>query len=211
MNLIIEYSWEIFIFLEILSLVAIILFGIVRYFFDKPKLSLLFIFSFLFLLTIEGTFGIYIYMETGEISTVQIIIMIFVLYACTFGIFDFIKLDRWMRQRIGRLRGVELLSKKDYEVINKNKDTKYLAKKYRITSLIHLLVFISVQAILWNLGTENFSEIKMYLSDFSWIEKGESEGSPYPNDVTFGIGIIWGIVFVADFLYSWSYTLASKR
>lgn len=50
----------------------------------------------------------------------------------------------------------------------------------------------------------------MYLSDFSWIEKGVAKESPYPNDVTFGIGIIWGIVFIADFIYSWSYTLFPK-
>lgn len=211
MNIMVPYSWEIFIGLEILSFLALILFGVVRCFFDKTKLSLLFIFAFLFLLTMEGIFAIYIYTETGEIDTVQIVIIIFVLYACTFGIFDFIKLDRWMRQKIGTFRGVELLSEKDYEVINKNKDAKYLAKKYRITSIIHLLVFVAVQAVFWNLGTENLAEMKMYISDFSWIEKGEAEDSPYPNDITFGIGVVWGVVFIIDVIYSWSYTFFPKK
>lgn len=159
---------------------------------------------------LEGLLGLYVYHQTGEISTFQIVITVFIIYAFTFGIFDFIRLDRWMRRKIGTLRGVELLSDKDYKIIERNNNPKYIAKKYRKSSYIHLFIFVTVQAILWIIGTESIAEIKMYLSDFSWIEKGVAKESPYPNDVTFGIGIIWGIVFIADFIYSWSYTLFPK-
>ena len=60
--------------------------------------------------------GYWVYQVTGEISTILIIITIFVLYACTFGIYDFLKLDRWMRRKIGEWRGVELLTEKDYRI-----------------------------------------------------------------------------------------------
>lgn len=211
MDLIIKYNWELFIFIEFLSFGSLVLFGIFRYFFDKSRLSIMFIFIFLFMLIIEGALGIYVYSQTGEISTFQIVIIVFIIYACTFGIFDFMKLDRWMRKKIGTLRGIELLSDKDYKIINRNNNPKYIAKKYRLSSFIHLIIFVSVQAIFWRVGTENISEIKMYLSDFSWINKGIAEESPYPNDVTLGIGVIWGIVFIADFIYSWSYTLFPKK
>jgi len=211
MDIILEYSWELFILAEVLSIVAFILFGVFRYFFNKRSLSLVFIFLFLFLLVIEGLLGLYVYLRTGEIETFQIVITIFILYAFTFGFFDFIKLDRWMRKTIGKIRGVELLTEKDYKIIERNNDPQSIAKKYRISSYIHIVLFFSVQAVLWRMGTDNLSEIIMYLSDFSWVEQGAANESPYPNEAAFAIGIIWGIVFIADFIYSWSYTLFPKK
>lgn len=211
MSLLLEYNWEMFIVIELLSLGALILFGVFRYFLSKPRISIMFIFFFLLLLVLEGLLGFYVYLQTGEISTFQIVITIFIIYAFTFGIFDFIRLDRWMRRKIGMLRKVELLSDKDYQIIERNNNPKYIAKKYRISSSIHFVIFVIVQAILWRMGTESIADIKMYISDFSWIEKGIAKESPYPNDVTLGIGVIWGIVFIVDFIYSWSYTLLPKK
>ena len=74
MDVILDYNWELFIFLEVLSLGSLILFGIFRYFLKKPRFSILFIFLFLFLLMIEGALGLYVYRQTGEISTFQIVI-----------------------------------------------------------------------------------------------------------------------------------------
>ncbi|HLS08667.1 hypothetical protein [Lentibacillus sp.] len=128
MGLLNEYQWEIFITAEVLSMVALLLFGVVRYLLGRHKLSLSFLLAFLVLLGIEALLAILIYRETGEFSTFQIIITVFVIYACTFGIFDFMKLDRWMRKTIGRWRGVELLTAKDYRIMERNKDPKFIAK-----------------------------------------------------------------------------------
>lgn len=77
-------------------------------------------FIFLFLLVLEGLLGFYVYRQTGEISTFQIVITIFIIYAFTFGIFDFIKLYRWRRSKIGKLRGVGLWTNK-VEVLMKRR------------------------------------------------------------------------------------------
>ena len=169
------------------------------------------IFAFLVLLMIETLLVLLIYQETKEISTFQIVIALFVVYACTFGVFDFLKLDRWMRSKIGKWRGVELLTAHDYVVLKRQKDPKFLAKKYRITSMIHLVVFIVGQFIMWSYGTESFEEILSFLTDFTWVEAGIAEQSPYPNEMTYSIGIIWTLVFVIDFIYSWSYTFFPKK
>ena len=212
MNYLIEYQWGIFITIEILSLIALLLFGAIRYFFDKRKLSIGFIFLFIALLFIEGILAFIIYRMTGEFSTFQMVIIIFLIYACTFGINDFKKLDRWMRGKVGKWRGKELLTEKDYEIIAKNKDPKYVAKKYRLSSFIHFIVFIIAQSIFWLLGTDNIGEMLAYIKDFSWVESGSAENSPYPNDTLYAIGILWGIIFIVDVIYSWSYTLfPSKR
>lgn len=211
MNLIIGYQWEIFIIIEVLSIVALLLFGVVRYFLGRKKRSLLFIFLFLGLIALEALLAVFIFLETGEISNFQIIITIFVVYACTFGIFDFKKLDRWMRLKIGKLRGVELLKEKDYQIMERNKNPNYLAKKYRRTSLAHLTVFVIVQAFFWMKGTDSFSEMFGYLRDLSWIEAGTAEKSPYPNETIYSIGMLWGLIFIIDFIWSWSYTFFPSK
>lgn len=211
MDLILANNWEVFIAIEIASLIALLLFGVFRYFFGKRNLSKLFIMLFLLLLLLEGLLALYVYSQTGEIETFQIVVAIFILYAFTFGIVDFLRLDRWMRDKIGKFRKVELLTEKDYRIMERNKNPQYIAKKYRITSTIHLIVFVIGQTILWSMGSDSMAEVKMHLTDFSWIEAGTAEGSPYPNDTMYGIGIIWGIVFIIDFIYSWSYTLFPKK
>nr|WP_077702373.1 hypothetical protein [Virgibacillus dokdonensis] len=212
MSFFVTYSWEIFIVAEVLSLISLLLFGLFRYFFNKTKTSALFICLFFILLVAEALLGMYVYQHTGEISNFLIVITIFVIYACTFGIFDFIRLDRWMRNKIGNWRGVELLTDKDYTIMDRNKNPKYIAKKYRISSMIHIVVFILGQTIFWSLGTDSWQELKAYLTDLSWVEQGDFTQSPYTNKTFLSIGMLWGIVFVVDLIYSWSYTLfPSKR
>lgn len=200
-----------FITIEVLSLIALILFGLFRYFFAKHKFSKVFIISFVLLLFLEAVLGLYVYSQTGEISTFIIIIIVFLVYASTFGIVDFIRLDRWMRDEIGKLRGVDLLTEKDKQIMARNKNPEYLAKKYRRSSLIHLAVFVVGQDIFWSMGTESIAEMFTYLKDFSWLEESNFENSPYPNEMIYGIGVIWSIAFIADFIYSWSYTLFPRK
>jgi hypothetical protein len=207
LQFIVAHQWEIFITIEILSVISLLLFGFLRYVLNKQRLSLLAIIAFLVLLLIEALLGILIYQETKEISTFQIIILLFVVYACTFGIFDFLKLDRWMRKTVGKWRHAELLTERDYVILKRQKDPKYVAKKYRLTSTIHLFVFLIGQSILWFYGTGSFNEMLNFLTDFSWVEAGKAEQSPYANDAAYSIGMIWALVFIIDFIYSWSFTI----
>lgn len=211
MNFLFKYQWEVFILLEILSLIALLLFGVFRYLLNKRKSSILWIGLFLFFLLLEALLAISLYQKTGEFSTFQIVIFIFLLYACTFGVVDFKKLDRWMRMKIGQWRGVSLLSEKDYAIFKKQKDPKYIARKYRWTSTIHLIVFVVAQFIFWNMGTANIEEMIKYITDLSWIESGSYKDSPYPNETIYSIGMLWTIIFVVDFIWSWSYTIFPSK
>ncbi|MED4164631.1 hypothetical protein P4642_18305, partial [Halalkalibacterium halodurans] len=96
-----DYQVEIFITMEVLTVICLLLFGVTRYYFNIRKASLLFILLFIGITALEAALAWWLYNKTGEISTLQIIITVFVLYAITFGIGDFKKLDRWMRQKIG--------------------------------------------------------------------------------------------------------------
>ncbi|MCR6105886.1 hypothetical protein HXA34_06210 [Salipaludibacillus agaradhaerens] len=207
MTFFLDYQWEIFILAEILSLISLLLFGFFRYFLGRKHVSFIFIITFLVLLILEALLGLLIYTHTGEFSTFQIVITLFVIYACTFGIFDFLRLDRWMRRKIGKLRNVELLTEKDYAILERNKNPKYLAKKYRISASVHLLIFLLGQSLLWFIGTSDLTEMVSYLTDFSWIEAGTAANSPYANETMYAIGMLWGVIFIIDFIYSMSYTI----
>lgn len=129
------------------------------------------------------------------------------MYTGAFGIVDFIRLDQWMRDKVGKKRSVDLLTEKDKQVMIQNKDPEYLGKKHRKTSLIHLGVFVIGQAIFWSIGTENIAKMLEYMKDFSWLNEKDFKNSPYPNEMIYRVGNVWGIAFIADFLYSWYYTL----
>src|SRR5690625_5988499 len=101
-----------------------LLFGLLRYVFDNRQMIIAFIVSFIVLIALEGLVGLLIYQDTGVISNFQIIVLIFVAYAATFGISDFKKLDRWMRKHIGKWHGVELLTDKDISIMKQQKNTK---------------------------------------------------------------------------------------
>ncbi|MFB4475759.1 hypothetical protein ACDI16_23225 [Oceanobacillus caeni] len=193
--------------MEVLSLVSLLLFGVVRYVFNKQKRSLSFLFLFVLLLFLEAALAVFIYRETGEFSTFQIVITIFVIYACTFGISDFKKLDRWMRLKIGNWRGIELLTEKDKYVMKKQKDPKYIAKKYRYSSMIHFLLFVIAQLIFLSYSLDSMEQAIPYLTDLSWIGTEYVEETPYSNETLYGISMVWGLVFIVDFMYSWSYTI----
>src|SRR5699024_4083774 len=198
MQFLINYQWQLFITIEILFLLTFLAFGFVRYFLNKDRLSFIFLSSFFALLIAEALLAFLIYQATGKIETFQIVIIIFVLYAVTFGIKDFKNLDRWMRQKIGKWRNVDLLHDEDYEIIERKQDSKYMAKKYRISATIHLFIFLIGQSILWYLGTASVSEMLGYLKDLSWFETGDYADSPYANETSYSIGVLWVIVCVID-------------
>jgi len=205
------YQWELFIAAEILSVVMLLLFGLTRYLLNQRKLSTIFISLFLALFIFEAVLALYIYQITGEISTFQITVMLFVLYACTFGIADFKRLDRWMRKTIGKWRGVSLLTEKDMQVMEHLQDPKYIAHKNRISAMIHLVIFVGVQAGLWIYGLGGTAGIADYLTDLTWVEVDDYQQSPYASETAFSMSKLWGLIFIVDFIYSWSYTFFPKK
>src|SRR5699024_2375299 len=119
----------------------------------------------------------------------------------------FLKLDRWMRGKIGKWRGVNLLTQKDQEMIRLQKDPKYIARKYRISSIIHTIIFIVLQIAFLLHGTGSIAEMLPYLTDLSWINTEDVALTPYGNETLYQISMVWGLIFIIDFIYSWSFTI----
>src|SRR5690625_4087302 len=117
LDFIINYQWGIFIGLEILSLIFLLIFFFIRYAFTEQKLSNWFLGLFIFCIFLEGILALFVYQQTGKISTFQIVVLLFVVYACTFGITDFKKLDLFIKRKIGEWRGINLLTEADLQKI----------------------------------------------------------------------------------------------
>ncbi|MUV38305.1 hypothetical protein JNUCC1_02143 [Lentibacillus sp. JNUCC-1] len=203
----VTYQWEVFISLEVLSSLFLIAFLLLRYAFSKVRLSRWFLGLFLLTMIIEAALAWLVYNETGEISNFQIVVGIFLIYAVTFGINDFKKLDRYIKEKVGKWRGVQLLTEKDIEQMERAKDPAVIARKNRLWWYIHASIFIVVHYMFWlNVGDQSHSFI-YYLTDFSWFANEGAEGSPYTHETIAQISKVWSVVFAIDTIASWSYTV----
>ncbi|SER02745.1 hypothetical protein [Piscibacillus halophilus] len=209
MDLILYYGWTIFILIEVASFLTLILFGITIYYLGKRRLSMIFIVLFLILTAIEVCLGVLVYKSTGKFTSYQLILIVFVLYACTFGIYDFIKIDYWLSDKISKWRSIPLVNKDEKRWI-KLQDHDEAAKIYRVKSLVHLLVFMAIQALFWWMGAQSIDGIAGYIRDFSWVLNGY-EHSPYPDETLYQLSVIWCLIFVVDMFYSWSYTFFPEK
>lgn len=199
------YQWEIFITLEVMGMVSLLLFLLFRYAFTRQGISYIFLGLFFIFLLFEVLLAILIYNKTGEISTFTIIIGVFILYAVSFGISDFRKLDRLIKKWVGRWKGVELLTEIDRERIKRAKDPKLISRKSLLWWLSHLLVFLILQTYFWlNYGKHDEGLI-YFLRDWSWYQAETPDQGPFMSDLLNSISKLWILVFVIDTIISWSY------
>lgn len=200
------YQWEVFIFLEIASWIFLFLFLLLRYAFDRVKIGQIFLVLFLLFIIFEGILAFINYRQTGEIDTFQIVVFIFIIYACTFGISDFKKLDRYIKQTVGKWRKVDLLTEKDRAVMEKQQNPKYIARRYRLWWYGHTIAFIIANIIFWQLYGDKATEFLSYIQDWSWFEEETIHHAPYKHEMVMNIVRLWLVIYVIDTIIAWSYT-----
>src|SRR5690625_4018594 len=170
-DLIVTHQWSIFIGIEILSFGLLLAFLIIRYAFTKQKLSTWFMLLFILCMALEVVLALLIYQQTGEISTFQIVVAIFIVYACTLGISDFKKLDRWIKKKIGDWRGINLLSDEDIRKMELAKDPKVIARNNRRWWYAHAVAFIVGHSLFWLYNGNHNHDLMFYLEDLSRSEE----------------------------------------
>lgn len=207
MDTLLAYQWEIFIALEVIATVSLLLFLVTRYAFTNQKLSLLFLYLFFILLGSEAVLAIVVYKQTGEISTFTIVIAIFILYAATFGISDFRKLDRFIKKWIGKWKNIDLLSDKDKERMERAKDPKVISRNSLIWWLSHVVIFLIVHVFLWMTYGKHDDGIMYFLTDWSWYSAENLGTGPFTNEMVGSISQLWILIIGIDTIVSWSYIL----
>lgn len=213
MEYILTYQWELFILFEVLSWAFLLIFLIMRYAFSREKIGRVFLFLFVLFIVFEALLALVVYKQTGEISTFQIVIIIFVIYAFTFGVGDFKKLDRFIKEKIGTWRGIDLLTEEDKRKIEQAKDPKFIARNYRVWWYGHTAFFVIIHSFfLINYGNDAHPLLH-YVTDLSWFEEASLEASPYTNEMVLHISMIWILIYIVDTVISWSYTFfpSSKK
>jgi len=210
-DFLITHQWSIFIGLEILSFVFLLAFLIIRYAFTKQKLSNWFMVLFIICMVLEVILAFMIYQQTGEISTFQIVIAVFILYACTFGVSDFRKLDRWIKKKIGDWRGINLLSDEEIRKMELAKDPKVIARNNRRWWYAHAIAFIVGYSLFWLYNGNHNHDLMFYLEDLSWWEEANHTNGPFQSEAIVAISKIWTVIFALDTIISWSYTFFPSK
>lgn len=205
------YQWEVFIFLEIASWIFLLLFLLLRYAFDRVKIGQIFLLLFLLFIIFEGILAFINYRQTGEIETFQIVVFIFIIYACTFGISDFKKLDRYIKQTVGKWRKVDLLTEKDRAIMEKQQNPKYIARRYRLWWYGHTTAFIIANIVFWQLYGDKATEFLSYIEDWSWFEEETIHHAPYKHEMVMNIVRLWLVIYVIDTIIAWSYTFFPSK
>ncbi|WP_026691701.1 hypothetical protein [Alteribacter aurantiacus] len=206
MERLIHYQWELFIATEVIAIVAIVAFTICRYLLKSnsgTKISLwLFILSNVF----DVIVGFFIYRHTGELSTFQVVVFIFVVYAITFGRSDFLKLDYWLRTQIDRYFHTSHVSEDERQRMNEKKNSGRESLRewglhvllFTIVNVSFFLVFPSTQVAL--------TEALQVDGLVRWFESPEAFGlfgEPALNQVV----IIWVLILFIDTVVTMSYLL----
>lgn len=211
MNFLQNYQWEIFIFLEVASWLFLVVFLLMRYAFDKISLSRVFLALFLLFILFEGLLAYLIYQRTGEIDSFQVIVLIFIIYACSFGVSDFKKLDRYIKVKVGKWRKVDLLTEKDKRIMAALKDPRVIARKNRLWFYGHTTVFAIANLIFWQLYGNEAQTFLAYMQDWSWFEEAGIASAPYKNEMVMNVVKLWLIIYVVDAIIAWSYTFFPKK
>lgn len=207
MAFLLEHHWTIFIILEVSSMLFLIIFALIRYAFTNIRFSVVFLILFFVALMLEAILAYVIYRETGEITTFQIIIAIFLIYAVTFGISDFKRLDRYIKQKVGKWRGVDLLTDKEKEIIARLKDPKVIARRARMAFYIHTIIFIIGVAIFWIIAGNKDYSFTYFLMNLDWYNDVMTRPQPFNNDMIVNVVRLWILIYIIDSIVNWSYTI----
>ncbi|WP_339176098.1 hypothetical protein MKY51_06830 [Solibacillus sp. FSL R5-0691] len=208
MDFILDYKWFFLITAEVVFWVCAFAFLLLRYWFQLKKLSI-----FVFIIFIVNDLWIALlayfdYQRTGEFSSYQIIIVILIVYAMTFGKSDFKKLDAFIKRWVAKRRGEP--------IDNSLQPVKLYGKAYAIQEwkqfVLHFVVFIIVHiGFVIAVGfSDSLQQIP--LSDFfgMWFDD-ESGNFPFNNEGINKFSQVWLIILAIDFVITLSYTLFPKE
>lgn len=204
---ILQYKWVFLILGEVIFWVSLLGFFIVRYAFGLEKLSKYFIFLWLASDAWLLVLGIMDYRDTGTFDTFQVIIVLFLLYALTFGRNDMRKLDQWMKRNIRKWKGEP--------PVEEEKEKKLYGLDYAVKQgkefALHALMYTAVLVVLSFFSDFRSPNELLKLNDFGdilgyLIEKG------WFTDPTIGkITGIWTLILIIDAVITVTYFIFPKK
>lgn len=206
MDFIVDNKWFFLITAEVIFWICAIGFLLLRYWFKFERLSM-----FIFVIFIVNDLWIAFlafmdYRRSGEFSVFQIIILIFIVYALTFGKSDFKKLDLFIKRQVAKLRGETILASEmpiqRYGLELALYEWKQFAGHLFMFALLHI-----VFAFAFGLSDEfNIFQIEQWLSLLNNDDQG-----PFNHEGINNVTKIWLIILIVDFVITSSYTVFPKK
>lgn len=201
MDILVNYQWYWFLLLEIISTIGALAFIVIRYKIKNRTLSQLALALFIVPLLLEAGLALLIYQQTKEITTFHIVIMVFLLYACTFGVADFKKIDRMVRIWLGKRAGEDLLTPAEHAQLAREKSPQYIRRKSLRNLVIHSIIFTLAVIYMWiTFGNQDFS------LNLHWITNSDHI-QPLTNEVANTVLRVWLIAYSIDSILNLSYIL----
>jgi hypothetical protein len=207
MDFILDNKWFFLITAEIIFWICAIAFLLLRYWFKLERLSM-----FIFVIFIVNDLWIAFlafmdYRRTGEFSVFQIVILIFIVYALTFGKSDFMKLDLFIKRQVAKIRG-ETIPASEMPVQRYGLDLALYEWKQFVGHLFIFALLHIVFAFAFGLADQfNTLQIEQWLS----IINNDDNGLPFNNEGINSVTKIWLIILIIDFVITLSYTVFPKK
>jgi hypothetical protein len=208
LDFILDNKWIFLIIAEVIFWLSILTFLVLRYWFRLNRLSIVFFVLFIINDLWIATMGFFDYLRTGEFSIYQIIILVIIVYALTYGKRDFAKLDAFIQRKVASWKGEPVPNKDAPKELN----GKGHAAKERQGFYGHLGVYAAVHVvffIVYGLSeTVSLDNINHVLG--KWFSE-EVPNFPFANTGINNFSRIWTIILIIDAVISFSYTIWPKK
>ncbi|CAM4057892.1 hypothetical protein BAMA_00665 [Bacillus manliponensis] len=204
MDFILENKWTFLIIAEVVFWISILSFLILRYWFELKKSSLAFFILFIVNDLWIATMGFFDYLKTGKFSNYQIIIVVIIVYALTYGKNDFRKLDAFIQKKVAGWKGNPIPEVN----IPKRLSGKEHAKNERKQFFFHFLTYVVVHAIfiiIFGLSNQLHDIQNIGSSLSQWFEEIHPQ-LPTNNMAVNNLSRIWTLILAIDGAISLSYT-----
>ena len=208
MEFILDHKWFFLITAEIIFWVCAIAFLLLRYWFKFDRLSKFIITIFIINDLWIAFLAFSDYQRTGEFSMYQIIIVIFIVYAMTFGKSDFKKLDFFIKRQVAKFKGESLETLQNpiqhyglaYAII----EWKQFVGHLFVFVILHVIFFMAfgLSDSLTTIPKENWFG--------SWFNK-ETSTVPFNHEGINQFSRVWLLVLLIDFVITLSYTIFPKK
>lgn len=204
---ILQYKWLFLIVGEVIFWVSLIGFFLLRYLFSLEKLSIYFIFLWLFSDVWLLALGVFDYKHTGTFDTFQVIIVIFLIYALTFGRSDLKKLDLFIQRTVKRWRGEPLQEKEQQE----KRFGMAFALQQDKEFVLHLIMYVIVIAIF-----SFFVEIRDIADLFLAPNVGDLikhliENGLFDHPLLSKVTGVWTLILLIDAVITASYFVSPRK
>ncbi|RRN69518.1 hypothetical protein EI200_16445 [Peribacillus simplex] len=208
MDFILEHKWVFLVAAEIVFWISVLTFLTLRYWFKLKKLSMVFFATFIINDLWIATMGFMDYLKTGEFRSYQVIILIFIIYAFTYGKSDFRKLDAFVQKKVAKLKGEEIPVMDQRRELYGRERAQSEWKQF----LGHLLIYAIVHIVLiFVFGlSKQVGDINSLNQLFSiWFEEKQAQ-FPFDHSGFNNLSRIWTLVLAIDAAITLSYTIFPK-